>query len=192
MTGYCHITAPIQFVEANGIRYAYRRFGAETGTPLVFLQHFRGGLDNWDPLVTDGLAEDRPVILFNNAGVASSSGETPDTVDPMADHVAIFVKALDLPVVDVLGFSLGGFVAQSSPSAIPNSSGGSYWSAPAPVTEVKPEPEPAHHAGGWKPRTRAGGLPLPVLLSVGEEPGGRSSLLGAPAPARGSGSAVLT
>jgi pimeloyl-ACP methyl ester carboxylesterase len=113
MTGYCHITAPTQFVEANGIRYAYRRFGAETRTPLVFLQHFRGGLDNWDPLVTDGLAEDRPVILFNNAGVASSSGETPDTVDAMADHVAIFVKALNLPVVDVLGFSLGGFVAQS-------------------------------------------------------------------------------
>jgi pimeloyl-ACP methyl ester carboxylesterase len=80
MTGYSHITAPTQFVEANGIRYAYRRFGAETGTPLVFLQHFRGGLDNWDPLVTDGLAEHRPVILFNNAGVASSSGETPDTV----------------------------------------------------------------------------------------------------------------
>jgi pimeloyl-ACP methyl ester carboxylesterase len=64
-----HITAPTRFVEAGGIRYAYRRFGAESGTPLVFLQHFRGGLDNWDPLVTDGLAQGRPVILFNNAGV---------------------------------------------------------------------------------------------------------------------------
>ena len=70
-----HVTAPTRFVEANGIRYAYRHFGAESGTPLVFLQHFRGGLDNWDPLVTDGLAQGRPVILFNNAGVASSSGE---------------------------------------------------------------------------------------------------------------------
>lgn len=113
MTADTHITAPTRFVEANGIRYAYRRFGSETGTPLVFLQHFRGGLDNWDPLVTDGLAQGRPVILFNNAGVASSSGETPDTVDAMGDHVATFARALGLPQVDVLGFSIGGFVAQA-------------------------------------------------------------------------------
>ena len=98
-----HVTAPTRFVEAGGIRYAYRGFGAETGTPLVFLQHFRGGLDNWDPLVTDGLAQGRPVILFNNAGVASSSGETPNTIDAMGDHVAAFVNALGLPQVDVLG-----------------------------------------------------------------------------------------
>jgi hypothetical protein len=96
-----HVTAPTRFVEANGIRYAYRRFGSESGTPLVFLQHFRGGLDNWDPLVTDGLAQGRPVILFNNAGVASSSGETPDTVEAMADHLAAFVNALGLPQIDV-------------------------------------------------------------------------------------------
>jgi pimeloyl-ACP methyl ester carboxylesterase len=108
-----HLTAPTRFVEANGIRYAYRRFGSESGTPLVFLQHFRGGLDHWDPIVTDGLAQGRPVILFNNAGVASSSGETPDTVDAMGDHVAAFVNALGLPQVDVLGFSIGGYVAQS-------------------------------------------------------------------------------
>ncbi len=113
MTTDTHITAPTRFVEANGIRYAYRRFGSETGTPLVFLQHFRGGLDNWDPLVTDGLAQGRPVILFNNAGVASSSGETPDTIDAMGDHVAAFVSALGLPQVDVLGFSIGGYVAQA-------------------------------------------------------------------------------
>jgi pimeloyl-ACP methyl ester carboxylesterase len=108
-----HITAKTQYVESNGIRYAYRRFGLEKGTPLLFLQHFRGGMDNWDPLVTDGLAQGRPVILFNNAGVASTSGETPDTVDAMADHAADFVKALELPKVDVLGLSLGGYVAQS-------------------------------------------------------------------------------
>src|SRR5260370_24194514 len=108
-----HVTAPTRFVEARGIRYAYRRFGAETGTPLVFLQHFRGGLDNWDPLVTDLLAQERSVILFNNAGVASSSGETPNTIDAMGDHVAAFVNALGLPQVDVLGFSIGGYVAQS-------------------------------------------------------------------------------
>lgn len=108
-----HLTAPTRFVEANGISYAYRRFGSESGTPLIFLQHFRGGLDHWDPLITDGLAEGRPVILFNNAGVASSSGETPKTVDAMADHVSIFVNALGLSKVDVLGFSIGGYVAQS-------------------------------------------------------------------------------
>src|SRR6266436_3087157 len=107
------ITAPTRFVEAGGIRYAYRRFGAENGTPLVFLQHFRGGLDNWDPLVTDLFAQGRSVILFNNAGVASSTGETPNTIDAMGDHVAAFVNALGLPQVDVLGFSIGGYVAQS-------------------------------------------------------------------------------
>lgn len=108
-----HVTTPTRFVEANGVRYAYRRFGAQTGTPLLFLQHFRGGLDNWDPAVTDGLAKDRPVILFNNAGVASSSGDTPDTIEAMGDHVATFISALSLPKVDLLGFSIGGFVAQT-------------------------------------------------------------------------------
>lgn len=113
MTTHTHLTAPTQFVDANGVRYAYRRFGAETGTPLVFLQHFRGGMDNWDPLVTDSLAKARPVILVNYAGVASSGGEPATTVDGMADGIAGFVKALGVPLVDVLGFSIGGFVAQS-------------------------------------------------------------------------------
>jgi pimeloyl-ACP methyl ester carboxylesterase len=107
-----HNSAPTQFIEASGVRYAYRRFGTATGTPVVFLQHFRGGLDNWDPLVADGLAKDRPVILFNNAGVSSSSGEPADTVSGMAKHVVTFIRALDLKQVDLLGFSLGGFVAQ--------------------------------------------------------------------------------
>jgi pimeloyl-ACP methyl ester carboxylesterase len=107
-----HNTAPTQFIEANGIRYAYRQFGAAAGTPLLFLQHFRGGLDNWDPKVTDGLATDRPVILFNNAGVASSGGEPADSVSGMARHVATFIHAIGLSHVDLLGFSLGGFVAQ--------------------------------------------------------------------------------
>ncbi|MHA6646009.1 alpha/beta fold hydrolase [Mesorhizobium sp. A623] len=113
MPDHSHLSAPTQFVEADGIRYAYRRFGAKSGTPLVFLQHFRGGMDNWDPLVTDGLAAGRPVILYNYAGVASSTGENATTIDGMADHVAIFVNALGLTLVDVLGFSIGGFVAQS-------------------------------------------------------------------------------
>lgn len=114
MSTHTHVTAPTQFLDANGVRYAYRRFGAESGTPLVFLQHFRAGLDNWDPLVTDGLARTRPVILVNYAGVASSGGEPADTVDGMADGIADFIKALGLSsAVDVLGFSIGGFVAQS-------------------------------------------------------------------------------
>jgi pimeloyl-ACP methyl ester carboxylesterase len=108
-----HTTAPTRYVEAGGIRYAYRRFGADAGIPLLFLQHFRGGMDNWDPLLTDGFAKDRPVILFNNAGVASTSGETPSTIDALADHVATFVNALALTKVDVLGFSIGGYVAQA-------------------------------------------------------------------------------
>jgi len=107
-----HNTAKTRLVEVDGVMYAYRRFGTATRTPVVFLQHFRGGLDNWDPNVTDGLAKDRPVILFNNAGVASSGGEPADTVTGMARHVIAFLDALGLKKVDLLGFSLGGFVAQ--------------------------------------------------------------------------------
>jgi pimeloyl-ACP methyl ester carboxylesterase len=110
---HTHVTAPTQFVEANGIRFAYRRFGQESGIPLVFLQHFRGGMDHWDPAVTDGFARDRPVVLFDNAGVAGSSGETPKTIEAMADHAAAFLDALGLSQVDVLGFSIGGYVAQA-------------------------------------------------------------------------------
>jgi pimeloyl-ACP methyl ester carboxylesterase len=110
---HTHVTAPTQFVEANGIRFAYRRFGEEGGVPLLLMQHFRGGMDHWDPAITDGFAKGRPVILFNNAGVASSSGETPDTIDAMGEHAADFVHALGLAQVDVLGFSIGGYVAQT-------------------------------------------------------------------------------
>ncbi len=68
---YTHHTAPTQFVEANGVRFAYRRFGKKQGIPLVFIPHILGNMDSWDPSVTDGFAKDREVILFNNAGVAS-------------------------------------------------------------------------------------------------------------------------
>jgi pimeloyl-ACP methyl ester carboxylesterase len=110
---HTHVTAPTQFVEANGIRYAYRRFGKETGVPMVFMQHFRGNMDNWDPAVTDGFARDRPVVLFNNAGVSSSSGETPDTIGAMGQRAGDFVRALGLTKIDLLGFSIGGTVAQA-------------------------------------------------------------------------------
>jgi hypothetical protein len=91
---YTHVSAPTQFVQANGIRFAYRRFGKGSAVPLLFMQHFRAGMDHWDLAVTDGFAKDRPVILFDNAGVASSSGETPDTIDAMTEHAADFLKRM--------------------------------------------------------------------------------------------------
>jgi pimeloyl-ACP methyl ester carboxylesterase len=112
MTPHNHQTAPTQFVEAKGIRFAYRRFGKPGGVPLVFNQHFTGTMDHWDPAVTDGLAQDREVILFNNAGVSSSSGEVPTKFEEMGANAIAFIKALGLKQVDVLGFSIGGFVAQ--------------------------------------------------------------------------------
>jgi Predicted hydrolases or acyltransferases (alpha/beta hydrolase superfamily) len=112
MTTELSQTEPTQFVEAAGIRFAYRRFGQTGGVPLVFLQHFTGTMDSWDPLVVDGFARARPVILFDNAGVARSSGSTPDNVQAMAEHAVAFITALGLKQVDLLGFSLGGFIAQ--------------------------------------------------------------------------------
>jgi pimeloyl-ACP methyl ester carboxylesterase len=112
MTTHTHQTAPTQFVEASGIRFAYRRFGNAAGVPLVFNQHFTGTMDHWDPAVTDGLAREREVILFNNAGVSSSSGQVPTSIEGMATNAIAFIGALGLAKVDVLGFSIGGFVAQ--------------------------------------------------------------------------------
>jgi pimeloyl-ACP methyl ester carboxylesterase len=112
MSTYTHRTAPTQYVEANGIRFAYRRFGKAGGVPLIFNQHFTGTMDHWDPAVTDGLAQGRDVILFNNAGVSSSSGSVPTTFEDMGANAIAFIKALGLSQVDVFGFSIGGFVAQ--------------------------------------------------------------------------------
>jgi pimeloyl-ACP methyl ester carboxylesterase len=108
------LTAPNRAVEsANGVTYAYRRLGdAASAPPLVLLQHFRGNLDNWDPALVDALASMREVILFDNAGVGGSTGSTPRTVTAMAHDALRFLEALELREVDMLGFSLGGFVAQ--------------------------------------------------------------------------------
>src|SRR6204780_2796607 len=96
---------------ANGIDYAYRETG--TGTiPLVLLQHFRGNLDSWDPALIVALASARRVVTFDNAGVGGSTGTTPDTVAQMARDAIAFLAALDLGQVDLLGFSIGSFVAQ--------------------------------------------------------------------------------
>jgi len=109
---HTHVTAPTQYVEADGTRFAYRRFGKSGGVPIVFNQHYTGTMDYWDPAVTDGLAATREVILFNNAGVSSSSGETPTSFGEMGAKAIAFIRALGLQQVDVLGISIGGFVAQ--------------------------------------------------------------------------------
>jgi len=96
----------------GGERYAYRRFGGGPGLLLLLLQHFTGTLDNWDPALTDALAEGRELILFDNAGIGRSSGSVPTTVAGMAKHAAAFLDGLGVDTCDVLGFSLGGMVAQ--------------------------------------------------------------------------------
>jgi pimeloyl-ACP methyl ester carboxylesterase len=105
-------TAPTRYVEGNGIRFAYRQLGPSTGTPLVLLQHFSGNIDSWDPAVVNALATDRPVIAFDNAGVGRSSGQTPDSIAAMASDAVNFINLLGVPEVDLLGFSLGGCIAQ--------------------------------------------------------------------------------
>jgi pimeloyl-ACP methyl ester carboxylesterase len=98
---------------ANGIDYAYRDTGpGVSGVPLVLFQHFRGNLDNWDPALIDALASARRVITFDNAGVGGSAGRTPNTVAQMARDAIAFIAAMDLGQVDLLGFSIGSFVAQ--------------------------------------------------------------------------------
>ncbi len=105
-------TAATQLLQGTHGTYAYRRFGGGARLPLLCLQHFIGTLDNWDPAVTDPLAVDREVILFDNAGVGRSNGEVPTTIAGMAMHALDFLETLGVTSCDVLGFSLGGMVAQ--------------------------------------------------------------------------------
>jgi pimeloyl-ACP methyl ester carboxylesterase len=112
MSSYSHETAPTRFVETEGIRFAYRRFGRSGGPPLLFLQHFKANMDGWDPFVTNGLALDHDIILFDNAGVGSSGGDTPNTVLEMARQVFGFCRALGLKEIDAVGFSVGGMIVQ--------------------------------------------------------------------------------
>src|ERR1700760_2456442 len=108
MAADTHQTAPTHYVQANGARFAYRRFGKSGGVPLVFNMHFMGTMDHWDPAVTNGVAKQREVILFDNAGVSSSSGDVPGSIAEMGANATAFIKALRLEQADVLGFSIGG------------------------------------------------------------------------------------
>ncbi len=144
---------------SNGIDYAYRATGTRNGTPLVTLQHFRGNLDSWDPALIDALARERQVITFDNRGVAASSGRTPSTIARMALDAIEFIDALDAGEVDLLGFSIGSFVAQEIAlirpsiarkvvlaSAAPQGASGMHGWAPGVIGAVgKPKTSPEEY-----------------------------------------------
>jgi pimeloyl-ACP methyl ester carboxylesterase len=155
-TGLSYGTAPNQVIRAdNGIDYAYREIG--TGTvPLVLLQHFRGNLENWDHRLVDALSSKRRVVAFDNVGVGATTGTTPNTMEQMARDAIVFLAALDTPRVDVLGFSIGSFVAQEIAlirpdivrrlvlaSSAPRGGVGMHGWAPEVINAVgQPQPDP--------------------------------------------------
>ena len=104
--------APTRTVSAGGMDFAYRELGPKTGVPLVLVTHLAAVLDNWDPRVVDGLAAKHRVITFDNRGVGASTGTTPKTIQAMATDAVTFIRALGLTQVDLLGFSMGGMIAQ--------------------------------------------------------------------------------
>ena len=149
-------TAPNQRIRAgNGIDYACREIGSST-VPLVLLQHFRGNLENWDPQLLDALAAQRRVVAFDNAGVGATTGTTPDTIEQMARDAIAFIATLNAPHVDILGFSIGSFVAQEIAlirpdmvrrlvlaSAAPRGGAGMHGWAPEVISAVgQPQPDP--------------------------------------------------
>ena len=105
-------TTPTQTLDVNGTSFTYRELGPRGGTPLVFLHHFTAVLDDWDPRVIDGVAAKRHVITFDNRGVGSTAGKVPHTIAAMAADATAFIRALGHDLVDLIGFSLGGGVAQ--------------------------------------------------------------------------------
>jgi pimeloyl-ACP methyl ester carboxylesterase len=109
-TTYQH--APTETIDIGGTRFAYRQLGADTGVPVVFLNHLAAVLDNWDPRVIDGIAAKRRVIVFDNRGIGASGGSTPNSVEAMARDAIAFIRQLGFDQVDLLGFSLGGMVSQ--------------------------------------------------------------------------------
>jgi pimeloyl-ACP methyl ester carboxylesterase len=155
-TGLSYGSAPNQLIRAgNGIDYAHREIGSST-VPLVLLQHFRGNLENWDPQLVDALAAQRRVVAFDNAGVGATTGTTPDTIEQMARDAIAFIATLNTPHVDILGFSIGSFVAQEIAlirpdvvrrlvlaSAAPRGGAGMHGWAPEVINAVgQPQPDP--------------------------------------------------
>ena len=104
--------APTRTISTEGVDFAYRELGPKVGVPVIFLVHLAGNLDNWDPRVVDGIAAKRRVITFDNRGVGASTGSTPNTIEAMANDAVTFIRALGLTQVDLLGFSMGGMIAQ--------------------------------------------------------------------------------
>jgi pimeloyl-ACP methyl ester carboxylesterase len=104
--------APTKTIDVDGVTYAYRQLGPDGGTPVIFLNHLAAVLDNWDPRVVDGIAAHHRVITFDNQGVGASTGTTPKTIPAMAADAVTFIQALGLTEVDILGFSMGGMIAQ--------------------------------------------------------------------------------
>ena len=104
--------APTRTISAGGVDYAYRELGPKTGVPVVFITHLAAVLDNWDPRVVDGIAAKHRVITFDNRGVGASTGSTPKTIEEMARDAVVFIRALGLTKVDILGFSMGGMITQ--------------------------------------------------------------------------------
>jgi pimeloyl-ACP methyl ester carboxylesterase len=108
-----YANAPTEFIEVEGISYAYRSLGKQPGVPLICLQHFTGTLDNWDPIIMDGLARERRVVTIDNTGIGNSGGVTPDHVADMARDAIKIIDVLGIKQCDLLGYSLGGFIAQT-------------------------------------------------------------------------------
>ena len=110
--GTRYATAPTRTVLVGGVDFAYRELGPANGVPVIFLTHLAAVLDNWDPRVVDGIAAEHRVITFDNRGVGASGGSTPKTVEAMATDAVAFIRTLGLEQVDLLGFSMGGMIAQ--------------------------------------------------------------------------------
>jgi pimeloyl-ACP methyl ester carboxylesterase len=163
---------PNKLVRAgNGIDYAYRDTSPEPGdgVPLVLFPHFRGNLDSWDPALIDALASARRVITFDNAGVAGSTGTTPSTVEQMARDAIAFIAAMDLGQADLLGFSIGSFIAQQVAltrpamvrrlilaSAAPQGAAGMHGWAPEVIGAIgTPETGPGEYLGVFFARSSA-------------------------------------
>jgi pimeloyl-ACP methyl ester carboxylesterase len=183
-----YLEAPNKVVSAaDGIDYTYRDLGDGT-VPLVLLQHFRGNLDYWDPALIDALASSRRVVTFDNAGVGGSTGTTPSTVEQMAQDAIAFLAALEIDLVDVLGFSIVSFVAQELvltrpalvrilvlASSAPRGAAGMHGWAPEVIEAVgQPQPSPEGYLRvfftGSESSQRAGQQALERMMGRASEP----------------------